>query len=211
MAVTSAHRAGQSASADGFDAAYYQRFYFDKKTSVVDPGHTERLGAFVCSYLQYLRVPVRRVLDVGCGIGLWRDIIARHFPKASFHGVEFSEYLCGRFGWERGSVVDYQARTPYDLVICQGVLPYLNEPDVQQAMRNLAGLSRGALYVEAVAREDWEQDIVDETLTDPRMFRHPAQLYRRTLGEGFTELGGGLWLSPKTELPLFALEHMGGQ
>ena len=58
----------QSASATMFDEAYYQRFYFDKKTSVVDPAHTERLGAFVCSYLQYLRVPVLRVLDVGCGI-----------------------------------------------------------------------------------------------------------------------------------------------
>ncbi|KRC27267.1 trans-aconitate 2-methyltransferase [Acidovorax sp. Root217] len=211
MAVTSASNAGQSAGADGFDAAYYERFYFNKKTSVVDPAHTERLGAFVCSYLQYLRVPVKRVLDVGCGIGLWRDLVARHFPQATFHGVEFSEYLCGRFGWEQGSVVDYKARTPYDLVICQGVLPYLNETDVQTALRNLARLSRGALYVEAVTREDWEQDIVDETLTDPRMFRHPAQLYRRTLAEGFTELGGGVWLSPKTELPLFALEHAGGQ
>lgn len=142
--MTSASSAGRSASADGFDAAYYERFYFNKKTSVVDPAHTARLGAFVCSYLQYLRVPVKRVLDVGCGIGLWRDVIARHFPQATFHGVEFSGYLCGRFGWEQGSVVDYKARTPYDLVICQGVLPYLNEADVQTALRNLARLSRGA-------------------------------------------------------------------
>jgi 2-polyprenyl-3-methyl-5-hydroxy-6-metoxy-1,4-benzoquinol methylase len=67
----------QSASANLFDEAYYQRFYFDPKTSVADPQHIERLGAFVCSYLQYLRVPVRRVLDVGCGIGLWRAIQAQ--------------------------------------------------------------------------------------------------------------------------------------
>ena len=59
----------KSASATTFDEAYYQRFYFDKKTSVADPAHIERLGTFVCSYLQYLRVPVRRVLDVGCGVG----------------------------------------------------------------------------------------------------------------------------------------------
>ncbi len=65
-------------------------------------------GAFVSSYLKYLRVPVRRVLDVGCGVGLWRDIVAKHFPQASYHGVEVSEYLCRRYGWERGSVVDYQ-------------------------------------------------------------------------------------------------------
>lgn len=198
----------KSESASTFDEAYYQRFYFDKKTSVVDQDHVARLSAFVCHYLQYVRVPVRRVLDLGCGIGLWRDEIARHFPHASFQGVEYSEYLCGRFGWERGSVVDYRATAPFDLVICQGVLPYLNATDVKRALANLAVLCRGALYVEAVAREDWEQDIVDETLTDPRLFRHPAQLYRRGLSEGFTELGGGVWLSRQAQLPLFALEHL---
>ena len=76
----------QSAPATTFDEAYYQRFYFDKKTRVVDRAHVDRLAAFVATYLQYLRVPVRRVLDVGCGIGLWQGLIARHFPDASYHG-----------------------------------------------------------------------------------------------------------------------------
>lgn len=58
-----------------------------------------------------------------------------------------------------------------------------------------------------MAREDWEQDIVDETLTDPRLFKHRAQLYRQGLSEGFIELGGGVWLSRKSDLPLFALER----
>ncbi len=200
----------KSAASTRFDEAYYQRFYFDKKTRVADPAHSERLGAFVCSYLQYLRVPVLRVLDVGCGIGLWRDAVKRHFAKAQFHGVEYSEYLCTRFGWERGSVVDYHAAAPFDLVICQGVLPYLNAADATRAMQNLGRLCQGALYVEAVTREDWEQDIVDETLTDPSMFKHPAQLYRQGLREHFVELGGGLWLSHQAELPLFALERAGG-
>ncbi|MBA4111786.1 MAG: methyltransferase type 11 [Verminephrobacter sp.] len=200
----------KSASATIFDEAYYQRFYFDKKTSVVDPEHIARLGAFVCSYLQYLRVPVLRVLDVGCGIGLWRDVVARHFPDASYQGVEFSDYLCERYGWERGSVVDYQASKPFDLVICQGVLPYLSPPDLQRALHNLGRLSRGALYVEAVAREDYERDIIDDELTDPRMFRHRAALYRRGLAEHFTELGGGVWLSRQADLPLFVLECVGG-
>jgi len=197
----------KSADKNLFDEAYYQRYYFNKKTSVVDPEHVERLGAFVCSYLQFIRVPVQRVLDVGCGIGLWREVIQRHFPQAEFHGVEYSEYLCGRFGWERGSVVDYQASAPFDLVICQGVLPYLSAADAKLAMRNLARLSCGALYVEAVAREDWEQDIVDDELTDPRLFKHRAQLYRQGLTEGFIELGGGVWLSRQADLPVFALER----
>ena len=196
----------KSASDSWFDEAYYERYYFDKKTSVVDPQHMERLGSFVCSYLKYLRVPVRRVLDVGCGIGLWRDIIARHFPQATFHGVEYSAYLCERFGWERGSVVDYRAEEPFDFVICRGVLPYLSAADLKRALHNFASLSQGALYIEAVSHEDWERDILDETLTDPRLFRHRAELYRRGLSQGFTELGGGIWLQRDAEVPLFELE-----
>jgi predicted TPR repeat methyltransferase len=201
----------QSASEQWFDEAYYQRYYFDKKTSVADPAHVSRLGAFVCSYLQYLRLPVKRVLDMGCGTGLWRDAVGKHFPHASYHGVELSEYLCVRYGWERGSVVDYQSAEPFDLVICQGVLPYLSAADLQLALRNLGRLSRGALYLEAVTREDYERETLDEALTDSRLFRHRAALYRRGLAEGFQSLGGGVWLSHAAEVPLFELECADGR
>jgi predicted TPR repeat methyltransferase len=201
----------QSAPATTFDEAYYQRFYFDKKTRVLDRAHVDRLGAFVAAYLQYLRVPVRQVLDMGCGIGLWQGLIARHFPGASYHGVEISDYLCQRYGWERGSVADYAAQEPFDLVICQGVLPYLDPSDLQRALVvNLGRLSRGALYVEAVAREDYERDMIDEDLTDARQFRHRVALYRRGLREHMREMGGGLWLSRQANVPLFALEHLDG-
>lgn len=201
----------QSAPASTFDEAYYQRFYFDRKTSVVDPAHVERLSAFVGAYLQYLRVPVRRVLDMGCGIGLWKGLIERRWPQASYHGVEISDYLCQRYGWAHGSVVDYSASEPFDLVICQGVLPYLSPPDLARALANLGRLSRGALYVEAVSREDYEQGVIDEDLTDARQFRHRVALYRRGLREHMLELGGGLWLSRQADAPLYALEYMGGR
>ena len=196
----------QSADAATFDEAYYARYYFDKKTRTADRQHVERLGAFVSAYLKYLRVPVRRVLDVGCGIGLWRDIVTRHFPQASYHGVEVSDYLCGRYGWERGSVVDHAAAQPYDFVICQGVLAYLSPADLKRALRNLGTLGHGALYVEAVTLEDYESDIVDEELTDPLLFRHRADVYRRGLSRNFKNLGGGLWLDRRAEVPVFSLE-----
>ncbi|MDR2300071.1 MAG: class I SAM-dependent methyltransferase [Comamonas sp.] len=197
----------QSASEQWFDEAYYQRFYFDKKTSVIDVEHSRRLGDFVCSYLAYLRVPVARVLDVGCGIGLWREAVARHFPGAVYHGVEFSSYLCGRYGWQQGSVVDFRSDEPFDLVICQGVLPYLSPSDLKQALANLGQLCRGGLYVEAVSREDYDRGVIDEDLTDPRLYRHRASLYRRGLEAAhFQELGGGVWLSEHCEVPMFELE-----
>jgi SAM-dependent methyltransferase len=196
----------ESADAATFDESYYDRFYFDKKTRVADRLHVERLGAFVSSYLQYLRVPVHRVLDIGCGVGLWRDIVMRHFPQASYHGVEVSDYLCRRYGWERGSVVDHAAAKPFDFVICQGVLAYLSPADLKQALRNLGTLSHGALYVEAVTLEDYQNDVVDEELTDPLLFRHRAEVYRRGLSRNFRNLGGGVWLARRAEVPVFTLE-----
>ena len=123
----------QSASDEWFDEAYHQRYYSNKKTSGWTLPTPNAWGAFVCSYLQYLRVPVARVLDMGCGIGLWRDMVARHLPGAQYQGVEYSAYLCQRFGWQRGSVVDYPSATPHDFVICQGVLPYLGVQDLRAA------------------------------------------------------------------------------
>lgn len=199
----------KSASNQCFDEAYYQRYYFDKKTRVLDPEQIERLGAFVCNYLKYLRVPVLRVLDMGCGIGLWQKVVSRHFPDAHYHGVEFSDYLCGRFGWERGSVVDYSSSLPFDLVICQGVLSYLSPADLKLALHNLGRLSQGALYVEAATREDYERDVIDDELADPRLFRHRAELYRRGLQPNFSDLGGGVWLSRKADVPVFELECAG--
>ena len=80
------------------------------------------------------------ILDMGCGIGLWRDVVARHFPHASYHGVEFSPYLCERFGWERGSVVDYRA------------LVSAPEETVRQVYSDI-GLEPGAAFAARLALE----------------------------------------------------------
>jgi hypothetical protein len=49
-----------------------------------------------------------------------------------------------------------------------------------------------------------------DTKADPRMFQHPAQLYRGCLADGFTELGGGVWRSRQAQSPVFALECVDG-
>ncbi|MBS7349617.1 MAG: class I SAM-dependent methyltransferase [Comamonas sp.] len=198
-----------SASEQWFDEAYYERYYFNPRTRVVDEGHSRRLADFVCSYLAYLRVPVVRVLDMGCGLGLWREQLQRHYPKMHYQGVELSPYLCERYGWEQASVLDYRSADSFDLVICQGVLPYLSTRDVVRALDNLGRLCQGALYLEAVTREDFAAGVIDEELTDMRQQRHPANLYRQALAGHFRQAGGGLWLSHRCDVPLFALEECG--
>ena len=52
-----------------FDAAYYQRYYFDPRSAVTTRAQTARRARLIAACLRYLDLPVRRILDAGCGVG----------------------------------------------------------------------------------------------------------------------------------------------
>lgn len=183
-----------------FDRDYYERFYPDSEEPDM-----ERLVAFLSSYLDHMGVPVRRVLDMGCGVGNWRPVIARAYPRASYTGVEYSGYLCEKFGWVRGSAVDYASARPFDLVICQGVLQYLDDLQARKAIDNLAGLCRGALYLEALTVKDWEENC-DRRHTDGEVYLREGAWYRRELARHFVNCGGGVFLSKGSPAVMYELE-----
>lgn len=188
-----------------FDKRYYDRFYGRKRPRRKDRIAARKLGDFVCAYLRYVGQPVRSVLDLGCGLGLWGEAVAAHFPKARYHGVEISVYLCEEYGWEQGSVVDYRSRRPADLVICEDTVQYLPDGQAAAAIRNLARLSAGALYFSALTREDWEQN-ADRERTDSAVYKRPVRWYRERLRRDFLNLGGGLFLKRNTPIVLWELE-----
>jgi SAM-dependent methyltransferase len=190
-----------------FDRAYYARFYENPRTRVTDRAQVQRLAGFVAGYLAYLGVGVRRVLDLGCGMGLWREPLARAFPAARYQGVELSAYLCERFGWTQGSVVDFSAKRPFDLVVCQGVLPYLGAGEARRALANLARLCRGALYLEAVTSDDLRAGVIDRQRTDAGMQLRSRAFYMRALAPHFVPVGGGVFVARAARVPLYALER----
>ena len=204
---TKLQRIAMPANSRRFDKAYYDRFYGRNGPRRRELLATKKLCDFVCAYLCYVGQPVRNVLDLGCGLGLWRDAIAPHYPKALYRGVEISEYLCEKHGWERGSVVDYRAATPFDLVICQDTIQYLSDRAAATAIRNLARLSRGALYFSAPTARDWQQS-VDPGSSDADVFRRTAQWYRRRLARSFHNLGGGVFLRRNSDVVLWELERL---
>jgi SAM-dependent methyltransferase len=188
-----------------FDDAYYQRYYCNARTRVATPTEVARLGDFVCSYLKHLRQPVARALDIGCGLGRWQGVLRDHFPRAQYIGVEISDHACQRYGWQKGSVVDFRARTPFDLVICQGVLQYLSNRDASAAVQNLDALCRGALFLEALTSDDWTA-VCDQRRTDGNVYLRSAAWYRRQLRPYFLNAGGGVFISRRAPIVLYALE-----
>lgn len=193
--------------ASRFDEAYYRRYYEDPLTRVAAPGESRALADFVCGYLKYIDLPVRRVLDMGCGLGSWKPEIKRHFPRASYTGVERSEYLCKRFGWKMGSVDTFRSSRPFDLVICQDVLQYLPDAEARKAMRRLAALCRGAMLFAVLTREDWEENC-DQERTDGSGYLRSGRWYRRLLAKNFINAGGGLFIKREADVVLYELEKL---
>ncbi|HEY7216636.1 MAG TPA: class I SAM-dependent methyltransferase [Thermoanaerobaculia bacterium] len=190
-----------------FDEGYYRKYYEDPRTRVTDAAGRAPLADFLFAYLKYLRIPIRRVLDLGCGIGLWRREVLRHHPKARYTGVEKSEYACRKYGWQQGSVTTYRPRTPFDLVLCHDVVQYLTDAEADAALRNLAALTRSALHLEILTREDWENNC-DQTVTDGKVYLRSAAWYRRRLKKDFLACGGGLFLLKDKAPALYEFEYL---
>jgi SAM-dependent methyltransferase len=190
-----------------FDEKYYNRFYGDAVDRRAYRREEARLGNFVSAYLNYMQQPVRRVVDIGCGFGQWRKIIARHFPSATYTGVERSEYLCHKYGWLPGSAVDFRSGRPFDLVICKDTLQYLSARDFERAAGNLASICRGVLYASILTQEDWESNC-DRRRTDRQVHLRSGDWYRRVLNRHFTNLGGGLFLSENSPSIAWDLESL---
>ena len=189
-----------------FDAAYYQRFYLDPRTRVAEPVDIEIQARFLCSYLDYLKIHVRWILDLGCGLGRLREPLLARFPRARYTGVEVSAHLCAELGWVHDSVVRFRSRRRFDLVICQDVLQYLDDTEAEQALENLARHCRGALYFGALTHEDWEENC-DQARTDRNGYRREGAWYRRRLAPGFVCAGGGVFVARRAGIVMFELDR----
>jgi SAM-dependent methyltransferase len=213
MGETSGHRRQKRArkvhargSANNFSAAYFRKFYLDAATRVVTAAEMRSRAALIASALKQCQIPVRRILDAGCGIGLLQKPFEEFLPGARYTGLEASEYLCSRFGWTHGSIVDFAARTPFDLVICYDVLQYLPDAQAARAIVNLSRLSRAAIYVSALTTEDWRENC-DRSRTDRAVHLRAGAWYRRRLNKGFHYVGFGIWIRRDVTAILWEMER----
>jgi hypothetical protein len=174
-----------------FDASYFRRYYESRRSRVYGSEQIDHLARGVTGFVQWFGADIGRVLDVGAGTGLWRSWFRANMPNADYHSIDVSEYACKKFGHELRDISAWRGRRKFDLVICQGVLPYLADAQCVRAIANMAAMCRGFLYVEAVTARDL-REVCDRSRTDVRVLARPASFYRRALRRHFDPLGCGL-------------------
>ena len=198
-----------------YDQAYFERWYRDPALKDQAIGGTARLArkvAMAVATAEYhLERPIRTVLDIGCGEGVWRSPLMKLRPRISYLGFDSSQYAIERFGPRRnlhyarfGDFEHLRPCAPVDLLICSDVMHYLDTRELDRGLPALAELCHGVAFLETFTREDG----IDG---DTHGFkRRPAKFYRQRLEAlGLTPLGSHLWLSPALRDDTAALERPG--
>lgn len=191
---------------NNFNVAYFRKFYLNASTRVVTAAEMRSRAALIACALRQCQIPIRSILDAGCGIGLLRKPFKELLPRARYVGLEASRYLCGRFGWIQGSITDFAQRVPFDLVVCYDVLQYLSDPEAARAIVNIAKLTRAALYVSALTTEDWRENC-DRSRTDRAVHLRSGAWYRRRLNKSFRYVGFGIWVRKDVTAILWEMER----
>ena len=192
---------------DRFDAEFYRRHYLDRRTRVVTRAEMTRRADLVAAFVRHGELKLRSILDVGCGLGLMRAALSRHFPRARYTGLEASEYLCRRYGWERGSAASFDPGRTYDLVVCYDVLQYLDSRPAAAALRNLGRLCAGVLHFGVLTQEDWDL-YCDQRNTDRNVHLRTGAWYRRRLAPAFINAGSGMFVRRGAPVHLWELDQV---
>ena len=185
-----------------FDTAYYQRFYGDNGAH--DAERISHLATAVHHLAAWWEIDIASVLDVGSGMGMWRDWYHFTYPDVTVRSIDVSEHACATWNHERRDISSWRPRGKFDLVVCHSVLQYLDNAAVVQAFQNLAAATRHVMYLELPTKWDYE-NIVDEDATDLQVYQRSAQWYRRHLSQYFRQVGAGLWV-PLDGITMYELE-----
>ena len=82
-------------------------------------------------------------------------------PKVHYTGVDSSEYAVARFGVSRNirlgtidSLDRMRLRREYDLILCVGMLNYLDPAQLRAGLTHLYELAHGVVYLEVFTSRD---------------------------------------------------------
>jgi len=191
-----------------YDRSYFDRWYRGRKQVNATAEVRRKVAMAVAVAEFFLHHPVRNVLDIGCGEGAWFPHLKALRPRATYAGIDPSEYVVERFGESRnirqgafGDLAALRIREQFDLIVCSDALHYVEEREIRRGLPELVRLARGTLFLEVLTSDD---AIVGDL---EGLIRRPASWYRRLFrGAGLTPVAPYSWASPEAAENLAALE-----
>jgi predicted TPR repeat methyltransferase len=190
-----------------FDAEYFERFYERRGTRVYDAEQVASLARGVTSMIRWLGGELRNVLDVGAGAGFWGRYLRTNEPRVQYASIDASPYACERYGHQHHDIARWRGDDRYDLVVCQGVLPYLDDAEALAAIDNMAAMCRGFLYLESITERD-VREVCDLDKTDVKVHLRRGAFYTDALAKHFNRVGCGLFYAKSGRLGFYELEAL---
>lgn len=192
-----------------YDRNYFDQWYRRPGEQAERRGLLARKVAMAVTVAEYhLGRPIRSVLDVGCGEGVWRAPLLKLRPKLHYLGLDSSDYAVARYGRSRnlrrvpfGQLAELRFDRSFDLLVCSDVMHYLSTKELRRGLSGFAELCHGVAFLETFCHEDATEG--DEVDFQPR----PAAFYRKAFAKaGFAFCGSHCWLSPALRGHAVALE-----
>jgi SAM-dependent methyltransferase len=197
-----------------YDQQYFDKWYRNPRYRVKSPQELGRQVAFVVGAAEHLLGrTVRTVLDVGCGEANWLAPLRRLRPRVQYTGIDSSEYVVSRFGAARNirlgtidSLDRLRLRKDYDLILCVGMLNYLQPAELRAGLAHLYELAQGMVYLELFTSAD--RGVFGDTRGT--RLRAPAWYRARIREARFVSCGLHCYLPDWLREQTSAMERCGG-
>jgi SAM-dependent methyltransferase len=195
--------------AKAYDRAYFEKWYRSEQHRVGSRAELARKVAMVVHLAEYyLARPLRNVLDVGCGEGVWRAPLRKLRPGIEYRGLDSSEYAVARYGRTRniglatfGQLDQLRFETRFDLIVCTDVLHYVPARELHRGLGGFGDLLEGVAFLEAFTSRD-------NVSGDRKGFiaRTPAWYRTQFTEAGLLPCGSHTYLGPRLMRSVAALE-----
>lgn len=193
-----------------YDRDYFDKWYRNPQHAVGSPAELKRKVAMVVAQAEYyLGRPIRNVLDVGCGEGVWRAPLRALRPDIHYRGLDASEYAVQRFGRSRNiglarfsQLAELRFDTRFDVIVCTDVLHYLKPAEIRAGLIGIGEMLEGIAFLEVFTnRDDVDGDHQELQL------RAPSWYLRAFHEVGLLPCGSQCYLGPRLERHIAALER----
>ena len=197
-----------------YNQRYFDKWYRNPRYRVKSPQELARQVALVVTAAEYLLGrTLRTVLDVGCGEANWLAPLRGLRPRIQYTGVDSSEYAVSRFGASRNirlgtidSLDRMRLRKEYDLILCVGMLNYLDPAQLRTGLAHLFELANGVVYLELFTSMD--RGVFGDTRGT--RLRSPAWYRARIREARFLSCGMHCYIPDWLREQTSALERCGG-